>query len=85
LCEPITVSPKRLCITEGSYSCHPQLAPFYDLTVFLDIDPALQQQRILARNGETLGQRFFDAWIPMENTYFDKTHIRNRCDIIIKI
>ncbi len=85
LCKPKTVVPKKLCITEGSYSCHEALAPFYDLTVFLDIDPDLQKQRILTRNGKTWGQRFFDEWIPMENTYFEKTDIRNRCDIIIKI
>ncbi|MBR2413408.1 MAG: hypothetical protein IKB13_02805 [Clostridia bacterium] len=82
--EPITITPKKLCITEGSYSCHPALSPFYDLTVFLTVDPDLQKQRILARNGKEWGQRFFDEWIPMENTYFDKTDIRTRSDIIIE-
>lgn len=81
---PITITPKKLCITEGSYSCHPALSPFYDLTVFLTVDPDLQKQRILARNGKEWGQRFFDEWIPMENTYFDKTDIRTRSDIIIE-
>ena len=81
--EPVTIHPKKLCITEGSYSCHPALCPFYDLTVFLDVDPQVQKQRILSRNGKEWGQRFFDEWIPMENTYFEKTDITNRCNIII--
>lgn len=83
--DPIPVQPKKLCITEGSYSCHTDLAPFYDLTVFLDIDSDLQKKRILERNGNPFAQRFFNEWIPMENTYFEKTEIKERCDIVIKI
>ena len=82
--DAVEIDPKRIRITEGSYSCHPDLFPFYDLTVFLDIAPEKQKQRILKRNGAEWGQRFFDEWIPPENTYFDKTDIRNRCNIIIK-
>lgn len=80
----VEVHPKKICITEGSYSCHPDLFPFYDLTVFLDIAPEKQKQRILKRNGAEWGQRFFDEWIPLENTYFEQTDIRNRCNIKIK-
>lgn len=85
LCEPVVIVQKKIRITEGSYSCHPELMPFYDFSVFLEIDPALQKQRILNRNGTAWGQRFFDEWIPMENLYFEKTDIRNRCDLVISV
>ncbi|MBQ9929667.1 MAG: hypothetical protein IJO72_02670 [Oscillospiraceae bacterium] len=79
------VSPQKLVILEGAYAMHPALAEFYDFSVFLDIDPALQRQRILHRNGSETAQRFFTRWIPLENAYFDKTGIKQRCDMTIQI
>ena len=78
------VEPDDLIIVEGAYSMHPELAEYYDFSAFLQIDPQLQRQRILRRNGER-AQQFFDRWIPMENTYFEKTDIISRCDISICI
>lgn len=79
------VIPKELVIVEGAYSMHPELAKFYDFSVFLDISEQLQRERILHRNSPQMAQRFFTQWIPLEKTYFEKTDIRNRCDMIIKI
>lgn len=80
-----TIHPKSLVLVEGAYCMHPTLAAYYDLSVFLDIDPALQRQRILRRNSPALAQRFFKEWIPLENTYFAKTDIQQRCDMTIRI
>ena len=85
LCPPITVEPKALTIIEGAYSMHPSLAPFYDLSVFLDIGSEYQAERIRNRNSSELANRFFSEWIPMEEEYFLKTDIENRCDMIVKI
>ena len=41
----------RLNIVEGSYSLHPALEPYYDLSVFLEISPESQRRRVLERNG----------------------------------
>lgn len=82
--EEIHVDPEDLIIVEGAYSMHPELAEFYDLSVFLKIDPQLQQQRIQSRNGPD-ARRFFDQWIPLENAYFQETDIENRCDITVCI
>lgn len=79
------VDPENLIIVEGAYSMHPELAEFYDLSVFLQIDSELQRQRILHRNGPELAQRFFTEWIPMENAYFQETNIKKRCDITLPI
>ena len=28
---------------------------------------------------------FFERWIPLENVYFERTNVKDRCDMIIKI
>lgn len=63
------VSPKKLNIIEGTYSCHPYFGNRYDLRVLLAVTDALQRQRVLERPA-FLHQRFFEEWIPMENRYF---------------
>lgn len=75
--------PARLNIVEGSYSFHPELAPYYDLSVFLEVAPETQRCRILARNGAAWGQCFFDRWIPLENAYFQATEISKRCALTL--
>ena len=71
----------RLNIVEGSYSFHPELESYYDLSVFLDISPEAQRRRILERNGLEWGQMFFDRWIPLENVYFQATRAAERCTL----
>lgn len=82
--EEQTVTPGRLTVIEGAYSMHPAFGRYYDLAVFLDIDPDLQRKRILTRNTPAFAGRFFDEWIPLENRYFEATGIRERCDLILK-
>ncbi len=79
----VSVLPGKLNVIEGAYSMHPELESFYDLSVFLDIDPETQRQRILKR-GER-AEMFFTRWIPMEKRYFDELNVKERCDIVIKI
>lgn len=76
---------KALNIVEGAYSMHPDLAPYYDLSLFLRIDPAVQAARILRRNGEAMAQRFFDLWLPLEARYFEATDAAARCDLILEV
>ena len=83
--EPITVQSSALTIVEGAYSLHPAFVKYADFSVFLDVDPALQQKRITKRNAPPLAKRFFTEWIPMELAYFTQTDIQNRVDLIIRI
>lgn len=85
LSEEIQISPKNLVVVEGAYSMHPELEKFYDFSVFLDISHEQQRERILHRNSPELAQRFFNEWIPFENKYFEKTRIKQRCDVTIQI
>lgn len=81
--ESISVTPKKLNITEGAYSLHPRLRSAYHISVFLDSDPEVQRARILARNGAKMLERFVNEWIPLEHMYFESTGVRESCDIIL--
>lgn len=76
------IDPSKTTVIEGSYSCHPALWDFYDLRVFLDIDPEEQLRRIRRRNGEEKAVMFQTRWIPMEERYFDAFRLRERCELI---
>ena len=83
--EKETVIPKRFAFTEGAYSMHPELSPYYDFSVFLDISPELQRARILRRNSPQFAERFFNEWIPYEKRYFSEFCIPEKCDMRIEI
>ncbi len=81
--DPIRVPHTNLTVIEGTYSLHPAFGRYYDLAVFLDIDPTLQQKRISVRNSPQMVTRFFTEWIPMENAYFAAFDIKNKATLII--
>lgn len=79
--EPIFIPRKKVYVIEGSYSHHPFFGKYaYDLRVFLDISPEEQKKRLAARNPEKLN-RFLTEWIPMEQSYFEKFHIKACADL----
>ena len=79
------ITPKKLTIIEGVYSMHPAFEAYYDFSIFLDISSGLQKERIVSRNTPQLAKRYFTEWIPLENTYFEKTNAKQRCDFIMQI
>lgn len=85
LLPPEIRSPGRLTVVEGAYSIHPELAELYDFSVFLDIQPQLQAERIRKRNSAPMAERFFSEWIPLEKSYFTQLRVKERCDLIIPI
>lgn len=85
LLPPETKKPSRLTVVEGAYSMHPDLAALYDFSVFLDICPQLQKERICKRNSAPMAERFFSEWIPLEKTYFSQLRVKERCDLVIEI
>ena len=85
LAAPVETVPAPLTVVEGAYSLHPELADCYDLTVFLRQSPEIQRRRILRRNGETVAQRFFTQWIPLEERYFEAFDPAGRCDLILEV
>ena len=83
--EPVTLAPTPLTVVEGVYSMHPSFGEYYDLSIYLNIDPAYQKERILTRNSPAFAKRFFEEWIPLEDLYFSKTNIKERTDMVLPI
>lgn len=65
----------RFRIVEGSYSMHPQFGDYGDITVFSDVEPEEQMDRILYRDGSMMAAMFKRKWIPMEEQYFTECEI----------
>ena len=88
-CATFTIAPPQrikagtLNIVEGAYAMHPDLAPYYDLTVFLAVSAEKQRERILKRNAPAQAELFFDRWIPFEQRYFAALNVPERCDLTI--
>jgi uridine kinase len=76
---------KQVIIIEGAYSMHSTLFPYYTLTIFLEIEDSLQKDRILARNGKAMLERWEKEWIPLENFYFKTEDLKNKADIVIDL
>lgn len=60
----------RVLILEGTYCNLPEIAAHASLRLFLTIDPAAQQERLLSRVGPERLVAFNERWIPLENAYF---------------
>lgn len=78
------VKRNSVIVIEGVYSLHPKFKPYYDFTVFLDIDRDLQHDRILKRSNNEMLQRFIKEFIPLEDLYFNDTELREKVDLFIK-
>ena len=85
LLPPVTVEATRLTVVEGAYSLHPAFGGYCDLSVYLDISPDRQRERICRRNSPPMAERFFSEWIPLETRYFEKTAVRDRVDLVIRV
>lgn len=77
-----SVEPAALTVVEGSYSMHPALRGYYDLTMCLIVDPSERLRRLEARNPRML-QRFIDERIPLENRYFESTNTQGSADLLV--
>ncbi len=82
LTAPVTVSPRAVTVVEGSYSCHPALRAYYDLRLFLTVEPEEQMRRLWARNGD-YAEVFRTKWIPLEEAYFSACGVEACCERIL--
>ena len=85
LLDEVVTAPRPVTIIEGSYSMHPKLRSYYDLSIFLSIDPAQQKSRLLRREGADGLRAFENMWIPLENAYFTAFDIRSHCQLTFDV
>ena len=84
LSDPVTQSVTPLVVLEGSYSMHPQLRSYYDLTCFLTVSDAVQLQRLQQRDPDAV-PTFQKRWIPLENRYFAACQVQQACDLVLSL
>ena len=80
---PISVRSSLIVIIEGSYSHHPDLAPYYDLRVFLDVSPEAQLARLTLREPLERLDAFLSRWIPLEEKYISALSVKDKADTVI--
>ena len=62
----------------------PRYRRIYGGAIFVDVNPAEQRRRILARCGQgKRAERYFEEWIPMEQRYHAEMFVRENCDVIM--
>ena len=77
-----TPVPAGAVIVEGAYSLSPRFGKYWDLSVFMDIEPMAQRARLLSRSPEAVSD-FENLWIPMEEKYFSFFDIRRAADLVL--
>jgi len=77
------VHPTPWIIVEGAYAHHPFFGEYMDLRIFKDINPELQLQRIVERDGEIKAKRFATEWIPLEENYLSVYNIREMSRLVL--
>ncbi len=80
--EEIFAEKRPVTIIEGSYSCHPAIAKYWDVRLFVTTSKHTQTQRIMKRNPDK-AEVFFSKWIPLEEKYFEHFAIEDEADYII--
>ena len=71
------VPPKRLNIIKGGYSLHPLLRKYYELKIYMDIDPKLQIKKFL--DYENPAKRLEAE--ALLNEYLENQNIKLICDL----
>lgn len=77
--EPTELKCGAVTVIEGSYSCHPDLFPYYHVSVFLSLPSQEQMRRIILRDGEDYSKVFQERWIPLEERYFAQRDLQSLC------
>lgn len=72
-----------IVLIEGCYSIRAELAPLYDLRIWVDSPRDFRFQRGVARDGEISRELWANVWLPAEDVYFAVQHPEQSADIIL--
>lgn len=79
-----TIESPQWRIVEGCYSLRSGFGKYYDFSIFCDINPEKQMQRIMERNGPEQAIVFKERWIPLEERYLQSDKVAERADLILR-
>ena len=79
---PVAAPLRPVVLAEGSYTCHPDLWPCYDLHVFVTAPLEVRLARLARRPGVDL-EAFRTRWIPLEEAYFAAERLEQRCEMVL--
>ncbi|MFZ5827233.1 MAG: uridine kinase family protein [Bacillota bacterium] len=69
LAEWVEVEPGAIVILEGVYTMRQELAPFYDVRIWVETPYSLRLHRGLERDGEGARHQWEAEWMPAEERY----------------
>ena len=73
--EKHTVENQRILIIDGSYSFHPGIRPYVDVSIAMQVREDVQMQRIIERSNRAVYERFKNIWILKEKSYQHDTDL----------
>jgi uridine kinase len=77
------VSPGNVVIVEGVYSTRRELADFYDLRIWVACPREIRLARGLARDGESMRDRWEREWMPLEDIYVQRHRPDETADLVV--
>jgi uridine kinase len=77
------VAPYGTIIVEGVYCTRRELAPFYDLRIWVTCPRRLRLRRGIERDGEASRERWELDWMPSEDRYVEQHHPDKMADIVV--
>jgi uridine kinase len=78
----LVVVRKPIVILEGVYATSLALAPYLDVSIWVDCPRAVRLARGLARDGEVARPRWQHDWMPGEDKYMETEHPQARATFV---
>lgn len=72
-----------IVIVEGCYSIRNELAPLYDVRIWVESPREFRLERGVQRDGDVSRHMWENIWLPAEDRYFELQRPSERADVII--
>lgn len=89
--ESVTVTADTVVLFDGVFLLRPELRPFWDLSIYLDVTPEQSLRRALTRDirlfgsSETIEERYTHRYLPGQALYRREAMPDETCDILIDL
>jgi uridine kinase len=83
----VTIEVTAALVVEGIGIFHPELQPFLDFRIWLDVDLQTSTRRGIERDlaaGQTSTQAWTDIWAPNDADYSVRYHPKDQADLVVR-